>query len=81
MTTLSSTAAESWTLRFDRRDPIGKATYETTASVQSRQVICDERQRGCARPRVENTTVARPVSGKLHLKRIDEPRDRANARG
>jgi hypothetical protein len=69
------------TLRFDRRDPIGKATYETTASVQSRQVICDERQRGCARPRVENTTVARPVSGKLHLKRIDEPRDRANARG
>lgn len=63
------------TLRFDRRDPIGKASYETTASIQSRQVVCDDRQRGCTRNRVENTTVARPLSGKLHLKRIDEPRE------
>ena len=62
------------TLRFDRRDPIGKASYEATASVQSRQVVCDERQRGCSKARVENTTVARPVGGKLHLKRIDDPR-------
>ena len=62
------------TLRFDRRDPIGKASYEATAQVDSRQVVCDERQRGCARNRLENTTVSRPVSGVLHLKRIEEPR-------
>jgi hypothetical protein len=62
------------TLRFDRRDPIGKATYEATAHVDSRQVICDERARGCSRNRVENTTVSRPVSGVLHLKRIEAPR-------
>jgi hypothetical protein len=61
------------TLRFDRRDPIGKATFETTASVQSRQVICDNARRGCAAPRVENTTVQRPVTGVLHLKRIEPP--------
>ena len=62
------------TLRFDRRDPIGKATYQTTAVVQTRQVVCDERQRGCARNRLENITEARPLSGKLHLKRIDDSR-------
>ncbi|HEY6828541.1 MAG TPA: hypothetical protein VI259_16900 [Gemmatimonadaceae bacterium] len=62
------------TLRFDRRDPIGTARYEATARVDSRQVICDERQRNCSRNRVENTTVSRPVSGVLHLKRIEEPR-------
>lgn len=62
------------TLRFDRRDPIGKATYQTTVQIQSRQVICDERQPRCVRPRVENTTVGKPITGKLHLKRIDEPR-------
>ena len=62
------------TLRFDRRDPIGKAYYETTANIQTKQVVCDERRTGCARNRVENTTIARPLSGKLHLKRIDEPR-------
>ena len=61
------------TLRFDRRDPIGKAYYETTAAIQTRQVVCAEGRVGCARNRVENTTVARPISGKLHLKRIDDP--------
>jgi len=61
------------TLRFDRRDPIGTARYEATARVDSRQVICDERQRGCSRNRVENTTVSTPVTGVLHLKRIEEP--------
>ena len=62
------------TLRFDRRDPIGKATFATTTSVQSRQVICDTARRGrCAAPRVENTTVQRPVTGILHLKRLEPP--------
>jgi hypothetical protein len=61
------------TLRFDRRDPIGKATYETTAVIQSKQVICDTRQRGCSRNRQEDSTASKPITGKLHLKRIDEP--------
>lgn len=62
------------TLRFDRRDPIGKATYQTTVTTQSRQVVCDNARRGCTGARVENTTVARPITAKLHLKRIDDPR-------
>ena len=62
------------TLRFDRRDPIGTARYEATARVDARQVICDERQRGCSKNRVENTTESRPVTGVLHLKRIEDPR-------
>ncbi len=62
------------TLRFDRRDPIGNATFQAIAHVDSRQVVCDERQRGCSRNRLENTTVSKSVSGVLHLKRIETPR-------
>lgn len=62
------------TLRFDRRDPIGKATYAGVARVDSRQLICDEPQRGRCKPRVENTTASKPIAGVLHLKRIVEPR-------
>ena len=62
------------TLRFDRRDPIRLATFQATATLQSKQVICDPRQRGCSRARIESTTVARPLNGVLHLKRIQDPR-------
>ena len=60
------------TLRFDRRDPIGAATFEATATIQPR-LTCDPRQRTCARSR-EDVPASRTVTGKLHLKRIDEAR-------
>ena len=60
------------TLRFDRRDPIGSAVFETTATIQPKST-CDPRQRSCART-LEDTPTSRTVTGKLHLKRIDEPR-------
>jgi hypothetical protein len=61
------------TLRFDRRDPVRSATFQATATLQAKQVICDSRQRGCSRARVESTAVARPLNGVLHLKRINDP--------
>jgi hypothetical protein len=62
------------TLRFDRRDPIGSATFETTATVPVRAPACDPRQRACVRNRDDTPPAPRPVVGKLHLKRIDDTR-------